>query len=317
MTLSLRHLRLVQEVARAGTLTAAAKRLYLTQSALSHQLADLERQAGAPVFTRVGKRMVLTQAGHRILEVAGSTLDQLTQLEDELRGLAAGTRGQIRLTTQCNTAYHWLPSVLPQFQRKHEGIEFRIVPECSARVLEAVLNGEVDVALSYDEGDLAEFDAVPLFEDEQVLIVSPDHKLAQRTIVSAEDFRELDLLVYRDVPQDSLLFQRVLIPNQVTPRRVTEVRITEAIVALVAAGVGASVITRWSVAPEIRAGRVVPLQVTEFGLRRCWQAVMLKRPEQPQFLQDFIALLQKGPNWIFDERAQVKNRPHTGIKAHA
>src|SRR5688572_25792992 len=113
MSLSLRHLRLVQEVAAAGTLTAAAKRLYLTQSALSHQLADLERQAGAPVFTRVGKRMVLTQAGQRILEVAGNTLQQVTELEQDLRRMAAGTRGQIRLTTQCYTSYHWLPLVLP------------------------------------------------------------------------------------------------------------------------------------------------------------------------------------------------------------
>lgn len=314
MDLSLRHLKLVQEVAREGTLTAASKRLFLTQSALSHQLADLEREAGTPVFTRVAKRMVLTEAGRRVLEVAGRTLSEMDRLDTDLRGIARGKVGHIRMTTKCNTAYHWVPSVLPKFRRLHPGIEFSIVPGCSQKAMESVVDGEVDIALTYEEPDPEIVNVEPLFEDEQVLIVSHDHALADRKFVSADDFTDLDLLLYTNEPYDSILFTRVLTPAGVIPRRVSEVPITEGIVALVAAGVGSAVVTRWSVAPDIRARRVVPLRITELGLRRQWNALTLKQRVMPQYLHDFIALLVHGPNWIFDERSQQKNRRHAGLQ---
>ncbi len=313
MDLSLRHLKLVQEVAREGTLTGASKRLFLTQSALSHQLADLERQAGTPVFTRVAKRMVLTEAGRRVLEVAGRTLDEMNRLDSDLRGIARGTMGHIRLTTKCNTAYHWLPSVLPKFKRSYPGIEFTIVPSCGHKAMESVIDGEVDIALTYEEPDPELVDIEPLFEDEQVLIVAPDHPLAEKKFVNAADFADLDLLLYTNEPYRSIIFTRVLSPAGVIPRRVSEVPITEGIVALVAAGVGSAVVTRWSVAPDIRAGRVVPIRITELGLRRQWNALTLKQRVKPQHLIDFIALLVHGPNWIFDERPQQKNRRHAGL----
>jgi LysR family transcriptional regulator for metE and metH len=313
MDLSIRHLRLVQEVAREGTLTGAARRLYLTQSALSHQLAELERQAGTPVFTRVAKRMVLTEAGRRVLEVAGRTLNELDRLETELRGIARGTLGQIRLTSQCNTAYHWLPAVLPQFRRSYPDIDFRIMPGCAHKAVESLTDGEVDIALSYEEPDLDVVDAAPLFTDEQVLIVAPEHPLAGRKYVSAKDFVDLEILLYVNEPNRSILFTRVLNPAGVIPRKVSEVPITEGIVALVAAGVASAVVTRWSVAPDIRAGRVVPVRITELGLRRQWNALTLKQRVKPQHLADFIALLEHGPNWIFDERSQQKNRSFAGL----
>lgn len=314
MDLSLRHLKLVQEVAREGTLTGASKRLFLTQSALSHQLADLERQTGTAVFTRVGKRMVLTEAGRRVLDVAGRTLDELDRLDMDLRGIARGKIGHIRLTTKCNTAYHWVPAVLPRFRRSYPEVEFTIVPGCGHKAMKSVIDGDVDIALTYEEPDLDVVDAEPLFEDEQVLIVAPDHPLAEKNHVDASDFTDLDLLLYTNEPYRSIIFTRVLTPAGVVPRRVSEVPITEAIVALVAAGVGSAVVTRWSVAPDIRAGRVVPIRITELGLRRQWNALTLKQRVKPQHLVDFIALLVHGPNWIFDERSQQKNRRHAGLQ---
>jgi LysR family transcriptional regulator for metE and metH len=312
--MDLRHLKLVQEVAREGTLTGATKRLFLTQSALSHQLAELERQAGTPVFARVAKRMVLTEAGRRILEVAGKTLSEIEQLDSDLRGIARGELGHIRLTTKCNTAYHWLPSVLPTFRRSHPGVEFTIMPGCSHNAMASVIDGDVDIALTYEAPDLELVNAEPLFQDEQVLIVAPDHPLAGKKHVNAADFAGLDLLLYTNEPYSSIIFTRVLNPAVVIPRRVSEVPITEGIVALVSAGVGSAVVTRWSVAPDIRAGRVVPVRITEVGLRRQWNALTLKQRAKPQYLVDFIALLVHGPNWIFDERSQQKNRRYAGLQ---
>src|SRR5688572_10702671 len=162
---SLKQLRTVRAIAEEGSLTRAARRLYVTQSALSHQLSLLERQLGVPVFHRVGKRLVATAAGLRLLRSAEEVLAEVAELEEDLRRYAEGAAGRLRVTTQCYTCYHWLPEVLPELLQAHPGIDFRIVTEASARAEEAVINGEVDVALLYDVHDAEHVEKFALFDD--------------------------------------------------------------------------------------------------------------------------------------------------------
>ena len=115
MMLEVKHLALVEAIAQAGTVTRAAERLHLTQSALSHQLLDLEARAGLQFFVRLGRRMLPTPAGERILASARRVLDDLGRTEDDLRGMATGVKGVLRLCTECNTGYHWLPPLLRNF----------------------------------------------------------------------------------------------------------------------------------------------------------------------------------------------------------
>src|SRR5437899_10857141 len=114
MILETRHLRLVAAVAELGTLTKASRVLHLTQSGLSRQLLDLETRLGLPLFHRLGKRMVPTPAGERLLVAARRTLPPLTDVEEELRRLACGPAASLRVTTACYTSYHLLPWVLPR-----------------------------------------------------------------------------------------------------------------------------------------------------------------------------------------------------------
>src|SRR5436189_763324 len=101
--LEVRHLRLLVTVAEEGSVTAAGKRLHLTQSALSHQLRDAEDRLGTPLFLRLGKRMALTPAGTKLLEAARRILKDLRAAELEVLALNGHTHGEIRLTTECYT----------------------------------------------------------------------------------------------------------------------------------------------------------------------------------------------------------------------
>src|SRR5215218_5510913 len=109
MDLEVRHLRLVASVAEVGSLTRAGDRLHLTQSALSHQLRDIEERLGATLFHRHGKRLVLTAAGEHLLQSARDVLGRLREAEDTIRALGKEPGGVLRITTECTTCYHWLP----------------------------------------------------------------------------------------------------------------------------------------------------------------------------------------------------------------
>lgn len=309
-----RDLQLVDAVIAEGTLTAAAGRLGITQSAASHQLARLERRLGTSVFHRSGHGMVVTTAGRRILRTARLVLDELRDLEEEVAAIADGRSGSLRITAQCYTGYHWLPPLLSEYRRSDPGVDVEIVPVAAADPVAAVLDGDVDVALAYDVPESERVVKIPLFEDDLVLLTSPRHPLANRKRVQAADFRDQHLLTYRREPAENLFLRRVLLPAGVTPRRVSEVRLTEGILALVAADVGVAVMTRWTAAPQIAAGAVTAIPVGKHGLRRPWRAILLRELADAPHVRRFLALLEAGPEGLY-EGAEAGLRRAAGLAA--
>lgn len=300
MDLEIRHLRLMQALDEEGTQTRAARRLFLTQSALSHQLSELERRIGTPLFHRIGRKRTLTQAGRRLLKASHAILPQVSNVVQDLRGLAEGRLGRIRLTTQCYSCYNWIPRVLPAFRNLHPSVDVEIVPDASGHVMSSLLEGEIDVALAYDF-DVEDWARItPIWEDELVAVVPRRHPFASRPHLEAHDFANENLLIHSDRLEDTLFYSRVLDPAGVRPKRISPLRLTEAIASMVAAGAGIAVMTPWSIARELEAGEVVAVPVTEMGLRRSWHAVRMETEEENPPREDLIDLLQGGPVHLFE-----------------
>ena len=195
--LDLRHLRLVAAVADAGGQTRASRRLNLTQSALSHQLRELEARIGAPLFIRASRRMVLTPIGERVLLSARRVLHEVENLERDLvTDQERGGAGVVRLATECYTCYHWLPAVVRAFREEWPQVDVRIVAEATADPVKALLDGALDLAIVAGDVDERRLGRTSLFEDEQVVVVAPGHPLAARAFVSPEDLRDEHLILY-------------------------------------------------------------------------------------------------------------------------
>jgi LysR family transcriptional regulator, regulator for metE and metH len=289
--LEIRHLRLVAEIADAGSMTRAAERLFLTQSALSHQLRDIEARVDAPFFARVGRKMVLTAAGRRVLETARRVLAEIDRAEEDVRRLAGHTDGAIRVCTQCNTGYHWLGALLTAFQRKHPRVTVHVAADATDRPVDALLDGRIDLAILIDPAGDRRLRLRPLFHDEMVAIVSKQHPLARRRWLAAEDLAAEHLLLYTSARQDSFIFRRVLGPAGLTPARVSFIMLTEAMIELAKAGTGLGVLPRWSAQRAIAAGAVVAIPITRKGMRRQWVAATLAGQPDPPYLVDFVELL--------------------------
>jgi LysR family transcriptional regulator for metE and metH len=293
--LEVRHLKLVEAVAREGGLTRAANRLHVTQSALSHQLRDIEDKLGAPLFLRLNKKMLLTQAGERLLSSAPAVLEELKRTEEDIRQIALQRDGILRLSTECYTCYHWLPRVLKPFNLEFPRVEVRIVAEATRRPLEALLEGRLDLAITSAAARNQKLMFKPLFKDEMVVIVSPDHPLTSRAYVTAKDFASEHLLVYAVPKEESTIYQKVLVPAGVSPRHVSRVELTEAIIEMVKAGLGIGVMARWAVTPHVEAGRLRALPLTARGFHRRWSAAMIRQKTMPAYVLSFVQLLASNP----------------------
>jgi LysR family transcriptional regulator, regulator for metE and metH len=289
--LEIRHLRMVAAVAASGNVTRAAADVHLTQSAVSHQLRDIEERLGTPLFLRVGKRMIPTAAGERVLSTARRVLEEIETTEDAVRRMGAHQAGVLRVCTQCNTGYHWLPPLLEVFRRKHAQVDVAIAVECTTRPLESLLEGRLDLAIVTQDVQHPQLRVRPLFDDEHAAIVAPDHPFASRPFVRPEDFAGERLLLYSGSADDSFTVQRILRPAGVEPERISFVMLTEAILEMVKAGLGISVMQTWSVEPAIRSGDVRAIPITANGIRRRWSAVTLRAAPTAPHVEAFIELL--------------------------
>lgn len=292
LQLDLRHLRLVAAVAESGGQTRAARKLNLTQSALSHQLRELETRVGAPLFIRASRRMVLTATGERVLASARRVLHEVETLERDLVTEAAtGGAGVVRLATECYTCYHWLPGVVTAFRQDWPRVDVRIVAEATPDPVRALLDGALDLAIVAGDVDERKLGCTSLFEDEQVVVVAPDHPLARRTFIEPQDLQDEHLILYTTHSSENSVLREVLRPAGVEPRRLTRVQLTEAIVELVKAGLGISVLARWAIAPQLRDGLLIGIPLTARGFHRRWWAVTRPHETAPAYQQSLLELL--------------------------
>jgi LysR family transcriptional regulator, regulator for metE and metH len=291
MELDIRDLQMVAAIAASGSVTRAAGELHRTQSAVSHQLRGIEARLGTALFLRVGKRMLATASGERVLATARQVLEEIRAAEEDVRRLGARQSGIVRVCAQCNTGYHWLPPLVGAFHRRHPEIEVALAVECTLRPVESLLDGKLDVAIVTQTIRNDRVRIRPLFEDEHAAIVAPDHPFAKRTFVGPEDLGSERLLLYSSSPDDSFTIQTILRPAGVAAQRVSFVMLTEAILEMVKARLGISVMQTWAIEPALRAGDVRAVPITAAGIRRQWSAATLKAADRVPHVDAFIDLL--------------------------
>jgi len=292
VNLDIRHLKLIVAVTEEKSVTKAGERLHLTQSALSHQLRDIEERLGTPLFLRLNKKMVLTQAGERLLYSARQILEELKRAEDDLKQMTDNHHGALRLSTECYTCYHWLPELLREFSQQYPKVEVNVVAETTHQPLPALLNGKLDLAIVSTVSRDKRLLYKPLFKDELVAILPPAHPLTARPYLRARDFADQHLVLYVP-PKDSDLYQMVLTPAGIAPAKLSVMQLTEAIIEMVKADMGISVLARWAVQEQIEAGTIVARPVTRKGLFRQWSAAFLKHDFVPAYVNDFVELLSR------------------------
>jgi len=200
--------------------------------------------------------------------------------------------GVLRLTTECYTCYHWLPPLLTKYRRKFPRVEVRIDVDATRQPVETLLAGKVDVALMSTPVRDRRLTATPIFDDELIVIAATSHPFAKKTHVKLADMHGETLLLYPP-KEESLVLNQVLLPAGAVPGRIDEIQLTEAIIELVKAGLGISVIARWAVEPIVKSGALVARPLTARGLHRRWSAVMPKDLAKTDFVREFVELLKE------------------------
>ncbi|MEP5611302.1 MAG: LysR family transcriptional regulator [Cyclobacteriaceae bacterium] len=283
-------MKLIKSVAEEGTLTKATNKLFLSQSSLSHQLKEIETQLNTPVFLRVNRKLVLTDAGKILYNTANKVLEELDHFNREITRAVHGEYGKIRLCTECYTCYHWLPPIIKNYSYDHPNIDVLINTDNVANPLSQIIDGKLDLAIIHRKIDSKQIQYLEIFDDELVLVVSKNHSLNNKKYIYASDFKDQVFVTHSKNYKKSSIFERVLIPENVTPKRVVYMQITEAAIEMVKAGLGVAVMAKWAMKPYIESRKVNVIPITRKGLWRKWYIATLRNPndQKPEYLNDFI-----------------------------
>ena len=290
--IELRHLKTLLALEETGSVSLAAKRVSLTQSALSHQIRALENYYDTPLFERKSSPLRFTPAGERLLQLARDLLPQVAAAERDLACIIEGEAGELRLAVECHTCFDWLMPAMGEFRPMWPQVELDIVSGFQADPVGLLMQHRADLAIVSEAERQNGIRFRPLFAYEMVGICAKDHPLADKPVWEAEDFIGETLITY-PVPDEMLdLLRKVLLPKGINPpRRHSE--LTIAIIQLVASRRGIAALPYWTVMPYLEKGYVVRRQITSNGLQSELYAAIRAEDVDKSYLDNFCQIVRE------------------------
>ncbi len=287
--LELRHLATLQAIDEAGSLVEAAERLHVTQSALSHQLKDLEHRLGVALIVRRTRPIRFTTAGDRVLALARQVLPQVRRTETELRRLAAGQSGRLHIAIECHSCFQWLMPALDRFREAWPEVELDLSAAFSFTPQAALVRGDLDMVITSDPVDNDAVRYLPLFRYELVLAVARQSPLAGARAVAPRALAEETLITYPVEHERLDVFTAFLDPAGVAPAALRTAELTPMMVQLVAAGRGVAALPNWALTEYLDLDLVRAVRLGEGeGVWRTLYAAVRDGDEQVPFIQEFM-----------------------------
>lgn len=290
------HLSILRGLAEQGSLTATAKTLNLTQSALSHTIRKLEERAGVAIWQREGRNIRLTPAGQTLQATAQRLLPQLERADETLAEYAAGEQGSLRIGMECHPCYRWLLKVVAPYLKAWPGVDLDVIQQFQFGGMAALFNHEIDILVTPDPLKRPGVVFEPVFDYEQVLAVASIHPLAKRRYLKPSELAEETLFSY---PVDTTrldIYTRFLSPAQCAPRKHKTVESTDIMLQLVAAGRGVAALPGWLVAEYTHQ---LPLAAVRLGAKGIAKQIHLGvrgADRDDRHIAAFLELARRSPH---------------------
>ncbi|AZY49641.1 LysR family transcriptional regulator [Bordetella avium] len=291
--LEIRHLETLSAIRDGGSLQEAADRLHLTQSALSHQLRDLETRLGTPLLNRRTRPARLTTAGLRVVALADEVLPRLRATERELQRLAAGRTGRLHMAIDCHSCFQWLMPALDAFRLQWPDVALDLSAAFSFAPLPALVRGDLDLVITSDPQALDSIEYLPLFRYELVLAVSENNPLAELKHVTPEQLADQTLITYPVDRQRLDIFTVFLDPADIEPAALRRAELTPIIVQLVNSNRGVAALPNWAVTEYVNHAPLKLLRLGPQGVWRTLYATVRSEDREASYIGEFLTIARE------------------------
>jgi len=285
--IELRHLKTLAALRDTGSLVEAAERLFLTQSALSHQIKDLEDRLDCTLFVRKTRPPRFTSAGRRLLMLADEVLPMVKGAERDIGRLAGGEAGRLHICIECHSCFQWLVPCIDHYRNDWPEVELDLTGGFNFAPLPALVRGDLDLVITSDPVELPGIIYKPLFRYEALLAISRKSHLAHLTRISPTDLQNQIMITY-PVEKDRLdVFTRFLDPADIEPLEIRTAELTPMMIQLVASDRGVACLPNWALTEYLQNQTILARPLGE-GLWGTLYAAIREDQEDAPFMADFI-----------------------------
>ena len=282
------HLEILLALNEKGTLGEAASHLCLTQSALSHAVHKLEEQSGARLWSKQGRRLQLTQAGHYLLELGQQLLPRLQEADATLRGFGEGRRGRLRIGMECHPCYEWLLTVVQPYLRRWPDVDLDVIQKFRFNGLEALTQHRIDVLITSDPVFSHQLCHAPVFDYELMLVAASENALSGGGTVTPDRLSEARLIHFPVARERLDVFTHFLSPAGLEPAHQQEVEAMEIMLQLVAANRGVCTLPDWLAERYRDSHPIVNRRLGHEGVHKTLYLVYRQADAEIDYLADFV-----------------------------
>ena len=290
MPITFRQLEIFIAVAETQQVTRASKKLFLTQSAVSMALGELENQLGAPLFDRRGRSLLLNDRGRYLLPMAKDINFQVWNIESMLNEERELVAGSLEIIASSTIGNYVLPYLIGTFMRLHPETRINMLVANTKQAEKLVCQGAMD--LGFVEGSISNdmVKAVPWFEDQLVIICCPSHSLAQKKNFQVPDDLQETVWVMREEGSGTAeIFKKKLGKHVVLLEVVTKMGHTEAIKKAVESGIGAACLSDLTICRETGQGWLKSLAIEGIDMHRQLRIIQHRDKVTTRLMDEFLS----------------------------
>ncbi|WP_025645057.1 MULTISPECIES: LysR family transcriptional regulator [unclassified Psychrobacter] len=288
--LELRHLNTLTALRAHGSLAAAADELHVTASAVSHQLKELENYYDISLVNRRTRPLTFTPAGKVVLALADNIMPQVTRTKNDLKRLAHGQAGRLRLASECHSCFDWLMPILNHYRREWSDVELDFATGFEPEPHHLLMEGDIDLLITTSNLPLEGISYQPLFEYESRLVLSPTHDLAERDFVTSTDLIDETLIAYPVEAKRLDIIANFMTPSDVSFADIRTTELTAMLIQLVASERGVAALPDWVVSEYEKKGWVVSRPLGDGVYCQLYAATRTANQDMA-YMQGFASLL--------------------------
>jgi len=288
--LEIRHLKTLVALRETGSLVEAAERVCLTQSALSHQLKELEARLECELFIRKSRPLRFSEAGKRLLQLADDVIAKVDDAERNITKLIHGDAGRLFMAIECHSCFNWLMPTVEIFRNQWPAIELDFSGGFTFEPLPALAQGDIDLVITSDPQPIKGVEYVPLFSYEMHIAIANNHPLVAKVSLLPQDLADQTLITYPVERSRLDVFKQFLTPAGVEPAAVRTSELTLMMVQLVSSGRGVCALPNWVLAEYVEKNFISVRSAGEKGIWPTLYAALREEQLTTGYVQDFLQL---------------------------
>lgn len=286
--MELKYFKLIKSIQEEGNIANSANQLFLTQSALSHQLREMEDRLGFKVFNRGRNRWQLTKEGEELYKIANELFATLDEGFNNIKQIKEGAKGSLKVSAECQSFLHGIPAFIQKMGILYPEIGIELSLGATHQTISQLLSSELDMTIVTTKPASELLSAVKIYEDEIKAVMHCENSLADRPFLDASDFSDIHLLINSFPLENVSVFEHFLKPNRIVPAKVSAIPFTELTLQWITANMGITCVPTWTLKPFKLSDELIFKRIGKHGLKRTHYLVMREADRSKEYFVNFL-----------------------------